>query len=265
MRHIHACFVPLTLLLASTSVARADESNDGNTAPTPSESAPVPPAVAEREKAVAERETAVAEREKAVAEREKAVGERERAVAEPKKPAIAEPDRKVSVGADVAVLVPVGELADDTGVAVGPLLRLGYLVGGGAELTLRSGYLHSFEKTNAAFSTRTSNVPIWFGARYFFMEPHAGLYGSFEMGPNFLLEKRTGSSSSFIDGGRDVAVTQKDTEPRFGLNLAVGFVVSKAVPIDIRAQYSYLNVLGGDDGEDPLMGVGASVGYTFHL
>jgi hypothetical protein len=127
MRHKHACFVPLALLVASTSVARADESN---AAPTPSESAPVPPAVAEREKAVAEREKAVAEREKAVAEREKGVAERERAVAEPNKPAVAEPEKKVSIGADVAMLVPVGELADDTGLAVGPLLRLGYLVGG---------------------------------------------------------------------------------------------------------------------------------------
>jgi hypothetical protein len=262
MRHIHACFVPLALLVASTSVARADESN---AAPTPSESAPVPPAVAEREKAVAEREKAVAEREWAVAEREKGVAERERPVAEPKKLDVAEPERKVSIGADVAMLVPVGELADDTGLAVGPLLRLGYLVGGGAELTLRSGYLHSFEKTNGGFTRRTSNVPIWFGARYFFTEPHAGLYGSFEMGPNFLLEKRAGFRYRIIEGRPDVPFTADNTEPRFGLNLAVGFVVSKAVPIDIRAQYSYLNVLGGDDGDDPLMGVGVSVGYTFRF
>ncbi|HTQ45157.1 MAG TPA: outer membrane beta-barrel protein [Polyangiaceae bacterium] len=167
-------------------------------------------------------------------------------------------DKKITVGADVLFVLPVGNLSDDTGPQIGPLLRGGYRIMPQLELTARIGYLFAFGKTQNptpqySASTSITDIPVWLGARYFLMDAPAGLYGAAEIGMNFL------NASYTVNPGN----VQKSTgDTRAGFNLGVGYVISKDLPIDLRLQYSYLNLVGSS-GEGPLMGIGLSAGYSF--
>lgn len=167
--------------------------------------------------------------------------------------------KNIGLGGDLLFLIPTGDLADGTGPQLGPLFRAGYRVMPSLEVTGRIGYLGGFSKSQggangADVSTSVAVIPIWAGARYFFMEPKAGLYGAAEIGLNFI--------SASVSAG-DVSVS--DSTTRFGANLGAGYVISKELPIDIRAQLSMYNLLGRNDGESVFLGVGLSAGYTFQL
>jgi hypothetical protein len=156
------------------------------------------------------------------------------------------------------LLLGVGNLADDTGPQIGPLLRVGYRIMPALELTARIGYLFAFGKSqtpggNVTANTSLPDIPVWLGARYFVGDAPAGLYGAAEIGMNFLTGQAT------INPGN----VQKSTgDTRAGFNLGVGYVISKDLPIDVRLQYSYLNLIG-ESGEKSLMGIGLSAGYSF--
>lgn len=96
-----------------------------------------------------------------------------------------------------------------------------------------------------------SNIPIWVGARYYFMDAPAGLYGDAELALNLMT-----ASASFGGASTSTGVTRE------GFNLGAGYVISQDLPIDIRAQFMYLNLLGTNSGETALMGLGISVGYS---
>ncbi len=165
-------------------------------------------------------------------------------------------DKKVTVGADAHLLVPVGEFAENTAPAIGPLLRLGYRFLPELEVGVRSGYLLGLDKKYINLTTSFSIVPIWLGARYFVMEPGAGLYGAAEVGVNYGKRKVRGD----ILG--QAVEREGDFEGRFGFNVGAGYLISRAVPIDLRAQFSYLNLLGTRDGEHAALAIGFSAGYT---
>jgi hypothetical protein len=170
-------------------------------------------------------------------------------------------DKKIGLGLDVQFLLPVGDLADGTGPLVGPVLRFGYRVMPPLELTLRAGYLFGLGKDQGGgVSTSFSDIPIWVGGRYFVMEPHAGLYAAAEIGANILKPHISPDppSSPLTD-----EILKSRT--RFGFNIGAGYVISKDLPIDIRAQFSYLNLLGTESGEKSSFGVGLSVGYTLQF
>ncbi len=169
-------------------------------------------------------------------------------------------EKKIGVGADVMFVLPLGDFADASGPQIGAVARVGYRVMPALELTGRVGYLHGLSKeqsfsvlgTTITSKTSISNIPIWVGARYFFMQPTSGLYGAAEIGANMLSAKAEvgGQSSS------------SDTETRFGFNVGAGYVISESLPIDIRAQFMHHNLLGTEDGEKSMLGLGFSVGYT---
>jgi len=164
-------------------------------------------------------------------------------------------DKKIGVGLDAQFLLPLGDFADASGPHIGPVLRLGYRVMPPLELTLRLGYLLDFGKTVGPVTLKYNILPIHVGARYFFMEPHAGVYGAAELGMNMLMPS--------IDP--EVPGLKLDNQTRFGFNLGAGYVISKELPIDIRAQFSYLNLIGTESGEKGAFGLGLSVGYTFQF
>lgn len=177
---------------------------------------------------------------------------------------------KLAVGADLLLVVPVGNIADGTGVLLGPMLRFGYRPLPPLELTARAGYLFGFDKdVGQGISNRISDLPLWVGARYFFLDPDSGPYAGAEIGGNFLR-----SSASVPDsvvqaaaqavGGSAVVVTAHDTA-RFGFDVSAGWVLSKAVPIDLRVQLTDFNLLATSDGEKQLLGIGFSAGYTYRF
>jgi hypothetical protein len=167
-------------------------------------------------------------------------------------------DKKITVGADLLFVLPISTLSNVTGPQIGPLLRGGYRVIPPLEITARVGYLFAFGKTQpSGASSSVTDIPIWLGARYFVMDAPAGPYAAAEIGMNFL----TASLSGTV-GGQNVSSSTGDT--RAGFNLGVGYVLSKQLPIDVRLQYSYINLIGANSqGEGTLMGIGLSAGYSF--
>jgi hypothetical protein len=157
-------------------------------------------------------------------------------------------------------MLPVGRFSDYTGLQLGPLLRLGYRVVPRVEVTLRSGYLFGFNtRSGAGISLNVSNIPIWLGARYFFSaEPAAGFYGAVEIGANLMLSHFDANGGPFVPSGSAAL-------DRGGFNVGAGYVLRKDLPIDVRLQFSYLNLVAADPVDGSLITLGLSVGYTFQL
>jgi hypothetical protein len=171
-----------------------------------------------------------------------------------------EDDKKIGIGVEAQFLLPLGDFGKATGPQLGPIIRIGYRVTPPLELTFRTGYLFGIGKTpdgtppGADVSTSVSNIPLWLGARYFFMEPYAGLYGSAELAINLMT-----AHSTVLGQSASTGITRE------GFNLGVGYVISKDLPIDIRAQFSMLNLLGKETGETTFLAIGLSAGYTFQF
>lgn len=174
---------------------------------------------------------------------------------EPTTSAGSDDGKKMGIGGDLQFVLPLGDFADASGPQIGPLFRFGYRVMPALEVTARVGYLYGLSKDNSGFKTSVSNIPVWVGARYFFMEPGAGLYGAGELGLNNMTFK--------IDGTLlGQSVESSDSNTRFGFNVGAGYVISKELPIDIRAQFMHHNLLGTEEGEKAILGLGISAGYT---
>lgn len=181
------------------------------------------------------------------------------AAAAPAAPAAAEGEddgKKIGVGGDILFTLPLGDMADGTGPLIGAALRLGYYVMPQLEAGLRVGYQLGLKKEQGStpagtISTGLNNIPIYIGARYFFMQPYAGLYGSAELGMNMLTP--TAEAGGVSASG--------DALTRFGFNVGAGYVISKDLPINIGAQFNYFNLLGTESGEKSLFGVTVQAGY----
>jgi hypothetical protein len=169
-------------------------------------------------------------------------------------------DKKITVGGDLLFVLPFSTLSTVSGPQIGPLLRGGYSVMPQLEVTARIGYLFAFGTSRnlpggLTASLSVTDIPVWLGARYFVMEAPAGPYGAAEIGMNFLTASASGTN------GTTGSSSTGDT--RAGFNLGVGYVISKDLPIDVRLQYSYLNLIGAGSGEGALWGFGLSAGYSF--
>jgi len=156
-------------------------------------------------------------------------------------------EKRWGLGLDAQFVIPTGNLSNAVSVFVGPLVRIGYRVTPALELTGRTGFLFG------AGDLAVKILPIWAGARYFVLDPSAGLYVGGELGMNLLM-------TPGIDFG--IGSTPSSTDPRLGLNLGAGYQISRDLPIDIRAQAMFLNI--GDSG-GLSVGIGLSAGYTFQF
>ena len=143
------------------------------------------------------------------------------------------------------------------------MIRGGYRIIPPLELTARIGYLFAFGKSQdhgdrQTASTSLTDFPVWLGARTSWCDAPAGLYAAAEIGMNFLT-----SSASTVNGQ---AASSSTGDTRAGFNLGVGYVIRKDLPIDVRLQYSYFNLIGSPPAPmatAALMGFGLSAGYSF--
>jgi len=163
-------------------------------------------------------------------------------------------DKKITLGGDLQFVLPIGDMGDYEGPQIGALFHAGYRVIPALEITGRIGYLAGLSKSQGPVDISLSNIPIWVGARYFFMDAPAGLYAGAELALNLMTATASGGGLSASKG-----VTRE------GFNVGAGYVISRDLPIDIRAQLSMFNLLGKDTGEPTFMGIGISAGYSFFL
>lgn len=192
--------------------------------------------------------------------------------------------RKFSFGVEGQMLVPVGDLSEDSGLLLGPNVRFGYRVARPVELTVSAGYLFGLTKSRGTSPIQGEGglnlVPFMVGGRFFFFPEaekeresdrdrgnahrYSGLYLSTEIGLNLLIPKAEDAAGKSVEN--------LDTRPRFGGNAGLGYIISKRLPIDLRAQFSLLNLFGKEDqvnglpiNEKTLYGIGLSAGYTFQF
>lgn len=158
------------------------------------------------------------------------------------------------LGVDVVGHVPVGDLADATGIGLGALLRYENKLQNNLAMTARAGYIMGLEKevtTTAGGITFKGSygldvIPVMLGAVYRTTGTPDGLFLSAEIGANFLKGHATVGSTT----------TTGDTETKFGANVGVG------LRADVLSFRGGLNIL--DLGHiDTSMGLMVSVGYDF--
>lgn len=184
--------------------------------------------------------------------------------AEPAPAAGGDDEKKIGIGADLQFVLPLGDFGDASGPLIGPVLRAGYRVMPPLELNLKAGFLFGLTKERSigpvTADTGVNIIPISIGARYFIMEPQAGLYGGLDIALNLISPKASVN-------GTDVSGLESST--RLGTNIGVGYVISKELPIDIRAQFMIFNLLLKEDAagvsESTQFGLGLSGGYTFQF
>jgi hypothetical protein len=162
---------------------------------------------------------------------------------------------QLSFGADLLGMVPVGNFADATGPLSGVVARVGLRLRPEVELTARFGYLSGLSKTQYSggqtWENSVSDIPLWLGVRCFFgPDPYEGPYVDAEFGLNVLSSKVTASGAS-----------ASETNERIGFHMGGGYIVSKAIPIDLHLQLMYVNL--PDTGKKTALAVGVGIGYTY--
>ena len=154
---------------------------------------------------------------------------------------------KLTIGADAAFQLPLGNLADATGMGFGALVRGEYNLIPNLNGTLRAGYIYSLKKDNSGLKSKVDNIPIWVGGKYFITDM---IYAGAEVGLNML--KTTADIS--IAG---ISGSASSTENKFGGNVGAGVLLAGA--LDVRAQLEILDF--GHSGDS--MAVMVNVGYNF--
>jgi hypothetical protein len=144
--------------------------------------------------------------------------------------------KRFVVARDFGIAVPVGELAEQAATMYGPIVRLGWHPNDSVELGLRAGYQRGFEKESGGVTRATSTIPVYLTTRWFPFGDRSGPYGGLDVGVNVFREK-TSPRSSFFDVSADA------TWARPSANAGVGWVWSRAVPIDLRVQLASLDLV----------------------
>ena len=161
---------------------------------------------------------------------------------------------KLTVGVDGAFQLPLGNMADVTGMGFGGLVRGEYNVIPNLNVTLRAGYIYSLKKsqTESLFGetvtakSSINNIPIWVGGKYFITDM---IFGAVELGLNMLSSKVEVSG-----GGQSGSISSSDN--KFGTTVGAGVLLSG---LEIKAQLVILDL--GHAGDS--MAVMANVGYDF--
>ncbi len=154
--------------------------------------------------------------------------------------------KNLSVGGDLAVTLPVGNLADVAGLGLGALVRVDYRVIDTVSVGGRAGFIYNLSKDAGSGSFGISEAPIFGAARYHFLGREVnGPYAALELGPVLIFSRATvlGASAS-------------DSTTKLGTSLGGGYQIGK---IDLRASLLVLDV--GHLGDT--MSLMANVGYSF--
>lgn len=180
----------------------------------------------------------------------------------PSDPTTNEADKRIGVGIDAVFVWPVGDFANSTGALGGPLLRFGYRVVPTIELSVRAGYLFAVSKDQGGgVVSKLDVLPVWLEARWLFLNPFSGPYATLSGGVNMYVPTVTPP----IPGARGDLVTA--TRNRLGANAGAGYILSKDLPIDLRAQVMLFNLIGQDErlNETEDIGVAFTAGYTLQF
>lgn len=153
-------------------------------------------------------------------------------------------ENKVGVNIAGTGQLPVGNMADVTGMGLGGLGGIEVGMYPGLALTARSGFIYHFDKSDNFLTYTFRQIPVLGGGK--FTIPNAPLYIAGEMGVIFV-RKEIGST----------ILTPKFTSntSNFGWDAGIGSVVG---PTDIRLTF---NVLDASD-MDNSMTLGLVVGFT---
>lgn len=160
---------------------------------------------------------------------------------------------KNALGADVGVLIPIGDLADYTSLMIGGVVKYEMDVTPRIGVTGRVGFFYGLSKSTSVGGSSVSQgisvLPVWVGGRYYIMGGGEGLHAGLELGINELMARASGSVA-----GIDVSGSSSKT--KFGFDIPIGYKIGD---LDIQAQYSFLDV-GAPDLD---MAAGVTVGYNF--
>jgi hypothetical protein len=171
-------------------------------------------------------------------------------------PAWSQTEPKMTIGADGALVLPLGDWADFAGLGFGALARFEYNVSEQLAATARAGYIVHLEKDDRY---RTSELPLLGGIRYAFGRLDDGMYLGAEAGlVNFTLTRPVAAATVGLVGSSSAGYGEKssDTKLKFGGTVGVGY---RSDRIDGRAG---LFVVSLGDLEET-MGLLVTVGYSF--
>lgn len=170
---------------------------------------------------------------------------------------------KMTLGVDLAFMLPLSTWADATGLGFGGLVRGEYDVAPQLKVTGRAGYIYSLKKELAGGSTgglsismknQINVIPIWVGAKYALTDM---FYGAAEVGLNHLMFNSESSCSGdattcALMGG----MSGSSSEDKLGVNVGAGAIING---IDLRAQLSIFSIADTTDA----MSVIVTAGYNF--
>lgn len=183
---------------------------------------------------------------------------------DPDAPAMGKPPgtHRWSVARDLAAVLPVGPIASDSGPMLGPLVRLGFQATSRFEVGVRSGYLYGLDKEiGDGRVTALSAIPIAACARLFFVGEGIGPYVAIEVGANVLRRRyRTVAESGLFE----IDFAARESHWTAGANVGAGWVLTRRLPIDLRAHVAALDLLDGR-GAMHAIAVGATAGWTIYF
>jgi hypothetical protein len=151
------------------------------------------------------------------------------------------------VGLDAAFQVPLGNLANVTGIGLGGLVRGEYRLVTNLSASVRAGYIYSLKKDNSGLKTNIDEIPIWAGAKFFLTDM---IYAGAELGINMLKTYVEGSVGGISANGS----SSRDTE--FGADVGVGVLLGD---LDARLQFQILDFNHTGDSKALML----NVGYNF--
>jgi len=163
----------------------------------------------------------------------------------PAAPEAAAPAKKMTIGADLAFVLPLSDYSDAADFAIGGLGRFEYAVNDLISATARVGYIWNSTKTDG-FSL--GMIPVMVGGSYKIGTSGLSAYG--ELG---LTNIRVS-----VDAG---GISASDSKTKFAVGAGVGYQKDK---IKARAGFWMPGSLdNGNGGTTTLMSLMASVGYDF--
>ena len=151
---------------------------------------------------------------------------------------------KMKLGAAAGVLLPMGDWADVTGLGIGIIGRIGYMVSPKLMVLGQPMYMHHLEKDMLA----TKELGLLAGAR-FMVTPEIGVGGDI----GYMTFKLC------IDG------TCGDSEGRIPLNLSAEYSMASGLYAGANLFIANLLLKDSDADEKTLMGIMVHVGFQFGM
>lgn len=160
-------------------------------------------------------------------------------------PEAAAPAKKMTIGADLAFVLPLSDYSDAADFAIGGLARFEYAVNAQISGTARLGYIWNSAKTDGV---SIGMIPVMVGGSYKIGTSGLSAYGEIGI---------TNIRVSVDVGG----VSASDSKTKLAIGAGVGYQAGK---IKARGGFWMPGSLdNGNGGSTTLFGLMASVGYDF--